>query len=127
MTPDIEHNTRSATTSGDYPPNAVTRTSLNASHSERGSLVSLSLSIGGMVRDDPRVVTALEEYLEALGAGRLLSRDDFLARHTEIADALGQCLSGLEFIHAAGAQLGGSQPFSGHPSNRVNFPECSVG
>jgi eukaryotic-like serine/threonine-protein kinase len=127
MTPDIEHNARSATTGGEYPPNTLRRTSLDASQFERGSLVSLSLSIGGMVRDDPRVVTALEEYLEALGAGRLLSRDDFLARHTEIADALGQCLSGLEFIHAAGAQLAGSQPFSAiHPTESIS-PSAQLG
>ena len=85
-------------------------TSLDPAQFERDSLLSLSLSLGGLVRDDPRVVTALEEYLEALSAGRPLSRDDFLAQHSEIADALGQCLSGLEFIHAAGVQLDGSQP-----------------
>ena len=93
----------------------------------QNSLLSLSLSIGGMVRDDPRVVTALEEYLEALSVGRPLSRDDLLARYSDIADALGQCLSGLEFIHVAGAQLGGAQPFSGiHPTESIS-PSAQLG
>ncbi len=95
--------------------------------SDTGSLVSLSLSIGGIVRDDPRVVTALEEYLEALSAGRPLSRTDFLARYSEIADALDQCLSGLEFIHAAGPQLGVSQPFSGIHLAQSISPSAQVG
>jgi eukaryotic-like serine/threonine-protein kinase len=79
------------------------------------------------VRDDLRVVAALEEYLDALSVGRPLPRDDFLTRHSEIADALGQCLSGLEFIHAAGAQLGCAHPFSGvHPADSVS-PSARLG
>ena len=68
------------------------------------------------------MVTALEEYLEALHAGRPWSRDEFLAQHSEIADALNQCLSGLEFIQAAGAQLDGSQSFFGVQSARFGLP-----
>ena len=34
---------------------------------------------------------------------------------------------GLEFIHAAGAQLDGSQPFSAIHPTEFSFPECSVG
>jgi len=59
--------------------------------------------------DDPRVIAALEGYLKDLGAGRAWSQDEFLARHAEIADALGQCLMAVEFIQAAAAQLGGPQ------------------
>ena len=94
--------------------------SLDPAQIGRGSLLSLSLSLSGFARDDPRVVTALEEYLDALRAGHPWSRDDFLAQHSEIAGALDQCLSGLEFIHAAGAQLDDSQSSSGvHPSDSV--------
>ena len=52
--------------------------SLGPARIGRDSLLSLSLSVGGFARDDPRVVSALEECLEALHAGRPWSRDDFL-------------------------------------------------
>ncbi len=71
-------------------------------------------SLGGQSPDDSRVIAALEAYLEALRAGRPLSRGDFLARHAEIADALVQCLSGLEFIQTAAVQLVGSD--AGRPA-----------
>ena len=45
-------------------------------------------------------------------SGHPCSRTEFLAQYTEIAEALGECLSGLEFIQEAGAQLGGAQAFS---------------
>jgi tetratricopeptide (TPR) repeat protein len=53
--------------------------------------------------DDPRVIAALEEYLSAMKAGQPLVRGDFLARHAEIAGALGECLEGLEWIRGAPA------------------------
>jgi hypothetical protein len=60
---------------------------------------------GELPRDDPRVITALERYLEALRAGLPWSRAEFLSLHADIAEALGECLSGLEFIQAAAAEL----------------------
>jgi serine/threonine protein kinase/Flp pilus assembly protein TadD len=48
--------------------------------------------------DDPRVTRALEDYLAALEAGRPPDRDEFLARHAEIAPALAGCLPGLELV-----------------------------
>src|SRR5262245_34625810 len=69
---------------------------------------SLALSLGGLTtRDDPRVIAALETYLESLRDGRPWSRADFLARHGDIADVLGECLTGLELIQAAAPQFGG--------------------
>jgi serine/threonine protein kinase len=59
------------------------------------------------------VIAALEEYLEALRSGRPWSREEFLAGHSEIAEALGECLSGLEFIQTASVELEGS---NGHRS-----------
>jgi serine/threonine protein kinase len=63
--------------------------------------------------DNPHVISALEAYIAALRAGRPWSRDEFLRRHAEIAEALNQCLTGLEFIESAAVQLDGSGPFSG--------------
>jgi serine/threonine protein kinase len=75
-----------------------------------GSSVRASYkSVGGFAKDDPRVIAALETYLEALRAGHPLSRDEFLAQHTEIAEELGECLSGLEFIQNAAPQLADAQ------------------
>jgi serine/threonine protein kinase len=70
----------------------------------RASVGSLSTSTAGL-SDDPRVVAALEQYLEAMRAGQPLSREQFLGRHTEIAEALGQCLSGIEFVQTAAVAL----------------------
>jgi serine/threonine protein kinase/Tfp pilus assembly protein PilF len=79
---------------------------------ESGLTLSSSTAAGGFVRDDPRVITALEGYLEAIRAGHPWSREEFLAGHSEIAEALEECLSGLDFIQAAAGQFGGSQPVS---------------
>jgi eukaryotic-like serine/threonine-protein kinase len=112
---------------GGNAPNSAKGLSLVPAEAERSSLLSVSLSLGGLVRDDPRVVSALEEYLEALSAGRPISRGDFLLQHSEIADALRQCLSGLEFIHAAGIQLNGSQaPSSTHSPDLIS-PSARLG
>jgi serine/threonine protein kinase len=55
--------------------------------------------------EDPRVPRAVEEYLAAQRNGRRPERQEFLARHAEIASALADCLDGLEFIQAAAPQL----------------------
>src|SRR5262245_41409768 len=62
-----------------------------------------SLSPGAAA--DPRVTRAVEEYLDALKAGRRPDRRQFLARHPAIAEALAECLDGLEFIRAAATDL----------------------
>ena len=86
----------------------------------RGDVTSSCQSLGALARGDSRVITALEAYLEALRAGRPWSRGEFLARHAEIADALDQCLSGLDFIQEAAAQIAGSQSSSGFRSGRLH-------
>ncbi len=58
--------------------------------------------------DDPRMVAALEVYLESLREGRPCSRDEYLAQHGGIAESLGECLSVLEFIQAAAEPEGSS-------------------
>ena len=97
------------------PTKAEPRTKVHRHAPARGSPsspagveVGLSLSstsLGSAVGDDPRVIAALEEYLEGVRVGAPWSRDDFLAQHAEIADVLSQCLSGLDFIHAAAPRL----------------------
>jgi serine/threonine protein kinase/tetratricopeptide (TPR) repeat protein len=56
--------------------------------------------------DDSRVLRAVEEYLAALEAGRAPAREEFLARHADIAGRLGDYLDGLELIHRAGSAAG---------------------
>src|SRR5438105_2263888 len=56
-------------------------------------------------QDDPRVIAALEAYLDALEAGSKPDRCSFLARYPDIADALDECLDGLEFVHSAAPHL----------------------
>ncbi|MEX2016385.1 MAG: serine/threonine-protein kinase, partial [Candidatus Hydrogenedentales bacterium] len=51
--------------------------------------------------DDPRVTNAVEEYLAALEQGARLKREEFLARHAEVAAPLAECLEALEFLHVA--------------------------
>jgi serine/threonine protein kinase/Flp pilus assembly protein TadD len=75
----------------------------------RGDVKSSCQSLGSLARGDSRVIIALEAYLEALRAGHPWSRGEFLARHAEIADALDQCLSGLDFIQEAAAQIAESR------------------
>lgn len=53
--------------------------------------------------DDPHVAEALEQYLAALQAGQKPNRQAFLARHAEIAEALAECLDGMEVLHVAGS------------------------
>jgi serine/threonine protein kinase len=113
--------------SGGHAPISLKNTSLDADPNRRAALLSLSLSLGGFVQDDPRVVRALEDYMEALNAGRIMSRGEFLAQHSEIADSLRECLSGLEFIHAASAQLSGSQPVSTMPQPNLAPPIARLG
>jgi serine/threonine protein kinase/heme exporter protein D len=60
--------------------------------------------------DDPRVVEALDEYLAALEAGQKPNRQEFLSRHAAIADALAECLEGIEALHQASSA---SQPSAG--------------
>jgi hypothetical protein len=55
--------------------------------------------------DDPRLAQPLREYLTALEAGHKPNRHEFLAGYPDIAEALGECLDGLEFICTAAPQL----------------------
>src|SRR5262249_51747527 len=67
------------------------------------------------------------EYLTALEAGARPDRQEFLAGHAEIAEALARCLDGLEFVHVVAPQL--SQVSRGHlvaPATEIQ-PEAPLG
>ena len=53
------------------------------------------------IPDDPRLVRAAREYLEELESGRRPDRRAWLERYPDLAEALGQCLDGLELVHRA--------------------------
>ena len=55
--------------------------------------------------EDEQVTLALEEYARLKRAGRLPPRGEFLARHPTIAEALGECLDGLELVEDAASHF----------------------
>src|SRR5947209_4158623 len=59
--------------------------------------------------EDPVVLAAVEEYLNALEAGCEPDREALLARHAQVAGALTGYLDALHFVHAAGSELDGSR------------------
>ncbi|QEH32153.1 Serine/threonine-protein kinase PrkC [Aquisphaera giovannonii] len=54
-----------------------------------------------LAASDSGVAGALEEYSRLLRRGRRPGRAEFLAKYPEIAEALGECLDGLEMVQAA--------------------------
>src|SRR5262249_49642835 len=55
--------------------------------------------------DRPRVLRALQESRDPVGAGRPPARPAFLARHAAIAAALAPCLDAVELVEAAGPRV----------------------
>lgn len=51
--------------------------------------------------EDPRVLDAVREYLDAIDAGHPLDRREFLNRHADIALQLEEWLGGFDFVTAA--------------------------
>ena len=64
-----------------------------------------STDLSGMSSDDPRVVIALEEFLELGKRGQIIDREEFLERHFEIAEALADALEGLEWLDEVAEKL----------------------
>jgi hypothetical protein len=60
--------------------------------------------------DDPRVVAAMQQYLDALEDGRRISRQEFLDQHADIAAELDGCLDGLELVHEAANAIRRADP-----------------
>jgi len=71
--------------------------------------------------DDPRLLQVSREYLAELESGRKPDRSAYLTRFPDLADALADCLDGIELAHALGApdrtesQQTPSVEFSGSP------------
>jgi serine/threonine protein kinase len=76
------------------------------------SVLSPSPSGAASWQDDPRVVSALEEYLGLLKTGQRPTRQEFLTQHSDIASELAVCLDGLEFVQSAGQRLPASEPYA---------------
>jgi eukaryotic-like serine/threonine-protein kinase len=74
---------------------------------ENGVSVSPSGAASDQSRaaNESRLLRAAQEYREALDSGQKPNRQDFLARHSDIALELAECLDGLELIHAAAPEL----------------------
>ena len=63
--------------------------------------------------DDPRVLAAVKEYQAELDRGRRPDRAGFLARHPEVAAAVGPYLDGLDMLNQGAKNLSGSH---NHPA-----------
>src|SRR5437868_7158200 len=59
---------------------------------------------------EERVIEAIAEYLEAAEAGRAPERDEFLARHPDLADELRAFLDDRDRFARAAAPLGPPPP-----------------
>src|SRR5260221_10417378 len=68
---------------------------MSATPSERPENVAADLP------DDPRLMRAVQEFLDELEAGRRPSRQEFVRRYPDLAGPLAQCLDGLELVHKA--------------------------
>lgn len=77
--------------------------------------------------DDPRLTRALEEYLRALEQGQPPNRNEFLARHADLAAPLAECLEGLEFVNAVVPQMSPSSGESGASPAADIQPEIPLG
>jgi serine/threonine protein kinase len=86
---------------------------MNSHQQLDGSVQTVPKNVNGsgVSLDDPRVHQAMEEYLKMLQAGEHPDRSVFLSRYPDLATPLAACLQGLDFVHAAGAELS-------HPAKR---------
>jgi serine/threonine protein kinase len=69
--------------------------------------------------EDPRVVVALEQYLAAIETGERPNRQAFLARHAEVAEALAECLDGMEALYEAAS-------IPTHPTDEAGLKDLGV-
>src|SRR5262245_58946895 len=91
----------SPTTPVPRPARFIRRTAMNPNGRGPDGSPSASIRIASSPStDDARVASALAEYLAELEAGKHPSREEFLARDPEIAEALDGCIDVLEFVHS---------------------------
>ena len=72
--------------------------------------------------EDPRLLEAVREYMNALDAGLRPSRREWLERYPEIAKELGACLDGLAFVHSAAAKMHTSEDGPDLPEGTMSRP-----
>jgi serine/threonine protein kinase/Tfp pilus assembly protein PilF len=77
------------------------------------------------IPQDERVTRAVEEYLAAWETGQRPNRQEFLSRHADIADALADCLDGLDFIRSAAPDL--REPTGPYTPSDAGRPEGALG
>src|SRR5437899_3109414 len=71
---------------------------------------------------DPELLAAVREYMNALDAGLRPSRREWLARYPEIAEQLGPCLDGLAFVHSAAGKLLAAEELEGIDAGAMARP-----
>jgi serine/threonine protein kinase/Flp pilus assembly protein TadD len=79
----------------------------------------------GPAEDDSRVIRALQEYQAAVRVGQKPNRQEFQARFPEVAEALAECLDGLDFLQAVAPHLSGLE--AGTPAAADLHPEAPLG
>src|SRR5262245_18342554 len=76
---------------------------------------------------DSRLTHAMNEYFEALEAGRPVDRDAHVARYPEIAEELRRCLDGIDFIHQVAPQLSEVIPEEEQATTTLTSPAAALG
>jgi serine/threonine protein kinase len=77
--------------------------------------------------EESRLLRATQEYRAALEGGRRPNRQQFLARHADIAAELAECLDGLELVHAAASELRQLGPADTHLAGGEGQPPAVLG
>ena len=72
--------------------------------------------------EDPRLLEAVREYMNALDAGLRPSRREWLERYPEIAKELGACLDGLAFVHSAAGKMNAGEETPDLPEGTMARP-----
>jgi serine/threonine protein kinase len=86
---------------------------MNADEGHDASSPAAAADAGPLV-DDPRVVETVEEYLRELEAGRRPERDRYVLRHPELAEAVAECLDGLDLVRG-GLSTAAGRTAAAHP------------
>ena len=74
---------------------------LDSSHTEIDPPSSPG-KVAGEVLDDPRVLEVVQDYQAEFDLGHAPDRAKYLGRYPELANAIAQCLDGLDLVCAAG-------------------------
>ena len=75
--------------------------------------------------DASQMVAALEEYQDALRAGRSIDREAFLGRHAEVAELLSGYLKALDLIESVGGET--APPWGSETHRSTLGPGDSLG